>query len=131
MGLNFYNATAVKMVDGKPSAVTVQTAATVMENVLTWALAMSATERAGVDLTLTCERISKQSKGAASSAEVQLPAIGLVDNNHSTKPTRRKSCPRKRQTRVYSAQVKHGGIAAFNDESLDNIAWDNRAVRED
>jgi hypothetical protein len=27
----------------------------------------------------------------------------------------------KRQTRVYSAQVKHGGIAAFNDESLDNI----------
>ncbi len=97
MGLNFYNATAVKMVDGKPSAVTVQTAATVMENVLTWALAMSATERAGVDLTLTCERISKQSKGAASSAEVQLPAIGLVDNNHSTKPTRRKSCPRNQE----------------------------------
>jgi hypothetical protein len=27
----------------------------------------------------------------------------------------------KRQTRVYSARVKHGGVAAFNDESLDNI----------
>ncbi len=28
----------------------------------------------------------------------------------------------KRQTRVYSAQVKHGGKAAFNDESLDDFA---------
>ena len=27
----------------------------------------------------------------------------------------------KRQTRVYSAQVKHGGKAAFNDESLDDV----------
>jgi len=27
----------------------------------------------------------------------------------------------KRQTRIYSAQVKHGGVAAFNDESLDDV----------
>ena len=80
MAPNFYHATAVKMVGGKPSAAMVQMVVTVMANVSTWALAMSATEPGGVDLTLTCERISKQSKGAASSAEVQRPAIGLVDN---------------------------------------------------
>lgn len=27
----------------------------------------------------------------------------------------------KRQTRVYSARIKHGGKAAFNDESLDDV----------
>lgn len=63
---NFYHATDVKMVDGKPSAAMALTVATATESVSIWALAMFVTELAGVDLTLTCVRISSQSKADAS-----------------------------------------------------------------
>ena len=37
----------------------------------------------------------------------------------------------KRQTRVYSARVKHGGKAAFNDESLDDVNQETFGFEDD
>ena len=37
----------------------------------------------------------------------------------------------KRQTRVYSARVKHGGKAAFNDESLDDVNQETFGFEEE
>jgi hypothetical protein len=87
------DAVTASAVDGKPSAATVQGAATAGASLLTWARAMSAVEPAGMVLMRIRGPICGRSRDSASSATGPALVNGLISaraaTTHSTEERNR------------------------------------------